>query len=90
LVAQGWRQRHIKFEYLIDASGRNGIKSNKYLKNRSFNEGLKNIANWTYWKGAKRFSQAWRMRTHPSSKLCRVRFKKATRYIGIFILMESI
>ncbi|KAL9078950.1 MAG: hypothetical protein Q9157_002134 [Trypethelium eluteriae] len=46
----------IKFEYLIDASGRNGIMSTKYLKNRKFNEGLKNIANWTYWKGAKRFN----------------------------------
>jgi hypothetical protein len=45
----------IKFEYLIDASGRNGIMSTKYLKNRQFNLGLKNIANWTYWKGAKRF-----------------------------------
>lgn len=30
--------------------------STKYLKNRRFNEGLKNIANWTYWKGAKRFN----------------------------------
>ncbi|KAJ5955303.1 FAD/NAD(P)-binding domain-containing protein, partial [Penicillium viridicatum] len=47
---------NIKFDYLIDASGRNGIVSTKYLKNRRFNEGLKNIANWTYWKGAKRFN----------------------------------
>lgn len=44
------------FDYLVDASGRNGIVSTKYLKNRRFNEGLKNIANWTYWKGAKRFN----------------------------------
>lgn len=47
---------NIKFDYLIDASGRNGIVSTKYLKNRRFNEGLKNLANWTYWKGAKRFN----------------------------------
>ncbi|KAK7736711.1 hypothetical protein SLS53_006921 [Cytospora paraplurivora] len=46
----------IKFDYLIDASGRNGILSTKYLKNRRFNEGLKNLANWTYWKGSKRFN----------------------------------
>ncbi|PYH28115.1 NAD(P)/FAD-dependent oxidoreductase [Aspergillus neoniger CBS 115656] len=47
---------NIKFDYLIDASGCNRIMSTKYLKNRRFNEGLKNIANWTYWKGAKRFN----------------------------------
>jgi hypothetical protein len=46
----------IKFEYLVDASGRNGLMSTKYLKNRQFNSGLKNIANWTYWKGARRFN----------------------------------
>ncbi|KAG8158163.1 hypothetical protein KVR01_011924 [Diaporthe batatas] len=46
----------ISFDYIVDASGRNGIISTKYLKNRRLNEALKNIANWTYWKGAKRFS----------------------------------
>lgn len=46
----------IKFEYIIDASGRTGLISTKYMKNRRFNERLKNIANWTYWKGAKRFN----------------------------------
>ncbi|RMZ75371.1 hypothetical protein DV737_g5306, partial [Chaetothyriales sp. CBS 132003] len=40
----------IKFDYLIDASGRFGILSTKYLKNRKFNSGLKNIADWAYWK----------------------------------------
>lgn len=47
----------INFDYLIDGSGRNGIISTKYLKNRRFNEGLKNIAIWSYWKGAKRYKQ---------------------------------
>jgi flavin-dependent dehydrogenase len=41
----------ITFKYLIDATGRQGIVSTKYLKNRKFNQGLKNIANWGYWKG---------------------------------------
>lgn len=41
----------ITFKYLVDASGRQGIISTKYLKNRLFNQGLKNIANWGYWKG---------------------------------------
>lgn len=42
----------IKFDYLVDASGRAGIVSTKYLKNRSFNGDLKNVASWGYWKGA--------------------------------------
>jgi hypothetical protein len=41
----------ISFEYLVDASGRNGIVSTKYLRNRHVNETLKNIACWSYWKG---------------------------------------
>jgi flavine halogenase len=42
----------ISFQYFIDATGRQGLLSTKYLKNRSYNQGLKNIANWAYWKGA--------------------------------------
>ncbi len=42
----------IKFDYLVDASGRAGLVSTKYLKNRKNNQGLKNIANWGYWEGA--------------------------------------
>jgi flavin-dependent dehydrogenase len=40
----------IKFDYLIDASGRAGLLTSKYLKTRKFNQGLKNLANWGYWK----------------------------------------
>ena len=44
----------IKFSWLVDASGRNGIMSTRYLKNRKFNQNpaLKNIAAWGYWEGA--------------------------------------
>ncbi|KAK3681626.1 hypothetical protein B0T22DRAFT_502187 [Podospora appendiculata] len=42
----------IKFDYLVDASGRNGIVSTRYLKNRKFNQALKNVASWGYWTGA--------------------------------------
>ena len=42
----------IKFQYLVDASGRAGIVSTKYMKNRTFNQDLKNVASWGYWKGA--------------------------------------
>ncbi|MCJ1246514.1 hypothetical protein MMC30_003722 [Trapelia coarctata] len=42
----------VKFEYLVDASGRAGLVSTKYLKNRRYNQGLKNVASWGYWEGA--------------------------------------
>nr|Q0CCX4.2 RecName: Full=Sulochrin halogenase gedL; AltName: Full=Flavin-dependent halogenase gedL; AltName: Full=Geodin synthesis protein L [Aspergillus terreus NIH2624] len=61
-VAATWSRKdgtrgRIKFDYLIDASGRAGIISTKYLKNRTVNEGLRNIANWSYWKGAKVYGE---------------------------------
>ncbi|KAF7345543.1 hypothetical protein MVEN_01573000 [Mycena venus] len=42
----------IKFKWLVDASGRNGIMSTKYLKNRKFNTALRSVAFWGYWTGA--------------------------------------
>ncbi|KAI0724125.1 FAD/NAD(P)-binding domain-containing protein [Fomitopsis betulina] len=41
----------IEFDYVVDASGRAGLMSTKYLKNRKFNESLKNVAVWGYWRG---------------------------------------
>ena len=41
----------ISFQYIVDASGCAGIMSSKYLKNRTYNKSLKNIAWWGYWKG---------------------------------------
>lgn len=56
-VSASWSRKdgssgEIKFDHLVDASGRAGIVTTKYLKNRTFNQDLKNIANWGYWKGA--------------------------------------
>ncbi|KAF7359992.1 hypothetical protein MVEN_00726300 [Mycena venus] len=57
-VASEWKSDQgsgeIKFSWLVDASGRTGIMSTRYLKNRRFtqNPALKNIASWGYWKGA--------------------------------------
>lgn len=45
----------VSFQYLIDASGRAGIMSVKYLNNREFNSTLKNVACWGYWKGAGKY-----------------------------------
>jgi 2-polyprenyl-6-methoxyphenol hydroxylase-like FAD-dependent oxidoreductase len=60
-IAAKWARKDgssgtIRFDYLVDASGRAGIMSTKYLKNRKFNEGLKNVASWGYWKGAKTYA----------------------------------
>ena len=41
----------ITFKYLVDATGRAGLMSTKYLKNRKSAESLKNIAVWGYWTG---------------------------------------
>ncbi|KAJ7056094.1 putative halogenase [Mycena amicta] len=35
-----------KFKYLVDASGRNGLMSTRYLKNRNFNKALRSVAFW--------------------------------------------
>ena len=40
------------FDYLVDASGRAGIMSTRYLKNRRFHEAFQNVAIWGYWTGA--------------------------------------
>ncbi|KAK6991927.1 putative halogenase [Favolaschia claudopus] len=42
----------IDFDWLVDASGRNGVMSTRYLKNRRFNQVLRNRAMWGYWNGA--------------------------------------
>ncbi|KAF2258099.1 RadH flavin-dependent halogenase [Lojkania enalia] len=47
----------IEFQYFVDATGRAGIMSTKYLKNRKVNQGLKNLALWGYYKGNKRWSE---------------------------------
>lgn len=58
-VSASWSQKEgglsgtIRFKYLVDASGRNGIVSQKYLKNRKYNQGLKSIAIWGYYRNGK-------------------------------------
>lgn len=60
-VAVTWSNKEgatgtLKFDYLVDASGRAGIISTKHLKNRKFNQALKNVATWAYWKGVKPYA----------------------------------
>ncbi|ESK89117.1 radh flavin-dependent halogenase [Moniliophthora roreri MCA 2997] len=60
-VAATWTMKDgqsgtISFEYLVDASGRTGVMSTKYLKNRKMNESLRNLAVWSYWRNAGMYS----------------------------------
>ncbi|OBR09776.1 RadH flavin-dependent halogenase [Colletotrichum higginsianum IMI 349063] len=55
-VAETKETGEIAFDYVVDASGRVGLLSTKYMKNRRYNQGLKNVANWGYWEGCNKFS----------------------------------
>lgn len=63
--AKDGRSGTIDFEYFVDATGRNGVTSTKYLKNRKFNDGLRNIAIWGYFKGAKPWSEGTSSENQP-------------------------
>src|SRR6266481_4127078 len=43
----------VKFDYIIDASGRTGVLSQQHFKMRSQHAIFQNIAIWGYWTGAK-------------------------------------
>ena len=43
----------IAFKYVVDASGRAGLISTRYLKNRDYPEIFQNAALWGYWTGAR-------------------------------------
>ncbi|KIJ41549.1 hypothetical protein M422DRAFT_60433 [Sphaerobolus stellatus SS14] len=47
----------IAFDWLVDASGRAGIMSTKYLQNRKMRESLRNVAVWGYWKDVKLYGK---------------------------------
>lgn len=50
----GERQGKTTFTYLIDASGRDGILANHYLRNRRYHKVFQNIAVWGYYKNTGR------------------------------------
>jgi flavin-dependent dehydrogenase len=43
----------IAFDYLVDASGRNGLMAVRNLRNRKFHNVFRNVAAWSYWRNAK-------------------------------------
>jgi flavin-dependent dehydrogenase len=47
----------ISFDYLVDASGRSGVLSARQLRNRRVHDMFRNVACWTYWKGAAKLAK---------------------------------
>lgn len=69
-VSADWKRKDgttgtIKFEFLVDASGRAGVVSTKYYKNRKFNQGLKNVAQWGYWENTGVYAEGTRRHNQP-------------------------
>ncbi|KAL9711644.1 hypothetical protein Ac2012v2_004715 [Leucoagaricus gongylophorus] len=56
-TSEGPVQGTTAFTHVIDASGRAGLMSTRYLRNRRFNASLKNIAVWGYWKEVGSYGQ---------------------------------
>jgi flavin-dependent dehydrogenase len=40
-----------QFDFLVDASGRNGLIGTRYRKNRVYHKAFRNVAIWGYWDG---------------------------------------
>ncbi len=56
--AEGGDEHRISFDFLVDASGRGGIMSTRYLKSRRFHDVFRNVAAWSYWTGAQKLTRA--------------------------------
>lgn len=55
---QRGKEQTLTFDYLVDASGRNGVMVNKYLHNRYYHDAFKNVAVYGYWKNTAGFTGA--------------------------------
>ncbi|KAK6984780.1 hypothetical protein R3P38DRAFT_3102852 [Favolaschia claudopus] len=70
-IAADWKSDQgsgrISFSYLVDGSGRAGIMSTRYLKNRKFTQNpvLKNLATWGYWEGTNMYGKGTRRENSP-------------------------
>ncbi|KAK0196714.1 FAD/NAD-binding domain-containing protein [Armillaria mellea] len=61
-IVASWKNKsgqvgEISFDWLIDTSGQQGIMTTKYMKNRIYHEGLRNVAAYGYWKDATLFEE---------------------------------
>lgn len=53
-VGESGKKWDISFDFLVDASGRNGLMASRYLRNRQYHEAFKNVAMWGYWQNTNR------------------------------------
>tara|TARA_Y100000590_G_scaffold461079_1_gene621848 strand:- start:7821 stop:9314 length:1494 start_codon:yes stop_codon:yes gene_type:complete len=44
----------VEFDQIVDCSGQSGVLGNRHLKLRRYHRAFKNVALWSYWKGAGR------------------------------------
>lgn len=82
----------ISFNYLIDASGRAGIMSTRYLKNRRQHNVFQNIAIWGYWKNVKRLTGqegAIAVGSIPEGWLWGIPLDEETMSIGVVIHKDA-
>jgi flavin-dependent dehydrogenase len=49
----GTAHGEMEFDLLVDATGRAGLMSTRYLSSRRFNEAFRNVALWGYWRNAR-------------------------------------
>ncbi|HYL44422.1 MAG TPA: NAD(P)/FAD-dependent oxidoreductase [Ktedonobacteraceae bacterium] len=53
-VGEDGNKGEIAFDYLIDASGRAGMMSTRYLRSREYHSAFQNVGVWGYWQDTKR------------------------------------
>ena len=81
------------FDYLIDASGRAGLVSTRYLRNRRFHQSFKNVAIWGYWEQAERLAEsadgAIAVGSIPEGWLWAIPFSNGTMSVGAVIHKDA-
>jgi 2-polyprenyl-6-methoxyphenol hydroxylase-like FAD-dependent oxidoreductase len=83
----------IEFDYLIDASGRAGLMSTRYLRNRRFHQTFKNVAVWGYWEQTERLAEAANgaiaVGSIPEGWLWAIPFSDGTMSVGAVIHKDA-
>jgi flavin-dependent dehydrogenase len=77
------------FNWLVDASGRTGIMSTKYLRNRRFNQSLKNVAFWGYWNGANMYAPGTKRENAPWFEALTGELQTRCAYRRLFMISDE-
>lgn len=84
----------ISFDYLVDASGRAGVMSGKYLNNRKYHKIFQNVAIWGYWRGADRLATGREgdiaVGSVPNGWLWAIPLKDGITSIGVVMHRDSV